>query len=260
MRKMINKQSPIAVFDSGMGGISVLKELYKIMPNENFVYFGDSKNAPYGVKTTEEICELTTTHVENFIKQGAKAVVIACNTATSAAADLLRSRYRDFPIIGLEPAVKPAALSRHCPRVLVMATPLTLREKKFKRLINEYDDRGEFFLLPAPRLVNLVEEFELSGEKLDEYLSELFYPYRNMDIDCVVLGCTHYPFVKNEITKFFNRDICIFDGGEGSARQTKRVLDAKNLLNDTAQKGTIVFKNSLSEKIPYSKRLFEYKY
>lgn len=256
---MISKQSPIAVFDSGMGGISVLKELHKIMPNENFLYLGDSKNAPYGVKTTEEICELTTHHVENFIKQGAKAVVIACNTATSAAADSLRSRYRDFPIIGLEPALKPAALCAHCPRVLVMATPLTIREKKFRRLQHEYDDRAEFFNLPAPNLVTLVEDLQLSGEKLTAYLEEILKPYKNLDIDCVVLGCTHFPFVRGEIERFFDNKVLIFDGGEGSARQTKRVLEAKNLLNDSQEKGTIVFENSLPEKIDYCKRLFEHK-
>lgn len=137
-----NKQSPIAVIDSGMGGITVLRKLHRIMPNENYIYFGDSANSPYGTKTTEQIRDLTVQGVEMLMSKGAKSVVIACNTATAAAAAYLREKYPDYPFVGLEPAIKPAALSGKWPRVLVLATPLTLKEKKFNDLMARLDRKS----------------------------------------------------------------------------------------------------------------------
>ena len=164
---MITKNSPIAVVDSGMGGITVLKKLYRIMPNENYIYFGDSANSPYGTKTKEEIKNLTVNAVEALMKRGAKSVVIACNTATSAAADTLREKYPNFPFVGLEPALKPAALSSKWPRVLVMATNLTLREEKFNKLMARFEDDAEFIKLPAPELVGFVESAMLYSLSFD---------------------------------------------------------------------------------------------
>ena len=140
MKTISRADAPIAVFDSGVGGLSVLKTLRRVLPSENFIYYGDSANAPYGEKTAEEVKKAAHNVTRTLLSYGAKAIVIACNTATSAAAEFLRSTYPDVPIIGMEPAVKPAALSAPHPTVLVMATPLTLREAKFRSLIDKYKD------------------------------------------------------------------------------------------------------------------------
>ncbi len=253
---MTDCERPIGVFDSGMGGVSVLRELYKIMPNENYIYYGDSKNAPYGVKSTEMILQLTTNSFEYLLSKNVKAVVLACNTATSAAAAVLRSRYKDFPIIGLEPALKPAALSSEHPTVIVMATPLTLREKKFSLLMDRFNDEAEIIRLPAPGLVELIEQDKLGTDELREYLKKLFEPFDKSKIDCVVLGCTHYPFAKREIQQVLGERVKIFDGGEGAARQTRHLLEAANMLNPQTQKGNIIFENSDSRHIEFSKKLF----
>ncbi|MCM1363791.1 MAG: glutamate racemase [Faecalibacterium sp.] len=255
---MSDSKNPIGVFDSGMGGVSVLRELYKIMPNENYIYYGDSKNAPYGVKSTEEILQLTTNSVEYLISRGVKAVVIACNTATSAAAAYLREKHSGFPIIGLEPALKPAALSKEDPTVIVMATPLTLREKKFADLMQRFEDDAQIIKLPAPELVELVESDKLGTQEMKDYLERLFSPFDKSKIDCVVLGCTHYPFARDMIQEILGNDVRIFDGGEGAARQTKRVLEEKGQLNLQQKNGKIIFENSDSSHIAFSKKLFEY--
>ena len=132
---MSTDNRPIGVLDSGLGGISVLRELVKLMPGEDFIYYGDSANAPYGTRTPEEVIDLTKKDVEFLLERGAKAIVVACNTATSAGIQILRERYTDIPVIGIEPALKPAVLSKQNPKVLVMATPMTLREEKFHHLM-----------------------------------------------------------------------------------------------------------------------------
>lgn len=253
---MISKDSPIAVFDSGMGGVSVLRELYKLMPEENYLYFGDSKNAPYGVKSTEEIKRLTIQNVTALINKGAKAVVIACNTATSAAAKELREAYPDVIIIGLEPALKPAVLSKEHPTVVVLATPLTLREEKFEALYNRFKDDAEIIRLPAPYLVRLVEEDKVDTEETTEYLKTLFEGLDKEKIDCLVLGCTHFPFAKRRLSSFLGGHVKIFNGAEGAARQTQRLLKEKNLLLEKGEKGSIIFENSDEKQIEFAKKLF----
>lgn len=253
---MITKESPIAVFDSGMGGVSVLRQLYKIMPCENYIYFGDCKNAPYGTKSTQEIRTLTTQNVERLIKKGAKAVVIACNTATSAAAASLRDAHPGYPIIGLEPALKPAALSKEHPTVVVMATPLTLREKKFYDLLVRFEENANVIKLPAPKIVELVEQDKVDTEEMTAYLEEIFSPFDKNKIDCVVLGCTHFPFAKHQIKKFLGKHVEIFNGAEGAARRTKSLLEQMELLRSAEERGTIIFENSAPEHIEFSKKLF----
>lgn len=147
---MDRTQCPIGVFDSGVGGISVLRELVARMPNENYIFFGDSKNAPYGTKTLKEVQELTCADAAYLISQNVKALVVACNTATSAAINILREKYVDMPIIGIEPALKPAVHARENPRVLVMATPMTLREEKFHALMQKFESDADILPLPAP--------------------------------------------------------------------------------------------------------------
>ena len=170
---VIQKEQPVAVFDSGMGGISVLRELVKIMPNEDFIYYGDSANAPYGTKSLEEVRTLTCQHARDLFESGAKGLVVACNTATSAAVRVLREKYPYIPIVGIEPAVKPAVKSAEHPIVLVMATPMTIKEQKFQKLMERYKGEAEIIPLPCPGLMNFVERGDLDGEDLRQYLQEL---------------------------------------------------------------------------------------
>lgn len=241
---MEQMQQPIGVFDSGLGGISVLRELVAFLPNENYLYLGDSKHAPYGTKSLQEVQELTCNNIEYLIEKGAKAIVVACNTATSAAIRILRERHPDMPIIGIEPALKPAVLQKEHPSVLVMATPMTLREKKFQALMKRYEDQAEIISLPCPGLMEFVERGELEGEALEAYFKDLFAPFQEKKIDSAVLGCTHYPLVKNVIQKMLGDSVTLFDGGEGTAHETYRRLEEKNLLNPSQQKGTVVFENT----------------
>ena len=224
------KDLPIAVIDSGVGGISVLRELIKIMPDEHFLYFGDSKNAPYGSKSREEVLEITRANLDFLKVEGIKALVIACNTATSAAVKVLREENPSLPIIGIEPAIKPAAMMGNHPRVLVMATPLTLEEKKFLDLAKKYSHLANYIPLPCPRLAKLIESGDVDGEEIRAYLAGLLSPYANQKIDAIVLGCTHYPHVKELIAAHFPESTLIFDGGEGTARETMRRLSEAGLL------------------------------
>lgn len=242
---MDKRQQPIGVFDSGVGGISVLRELVSLMPNETYIFYGDSANAPYGTKTLEEVQRLTCSDAQYLADKGVKALVVACNTATSAAVNLLRARYTDMPVIGIEPALKPAVHYKRHPRVLVLATPMTLREEKFHRLMMRFEEEAEILPCPCPGLVEFVERGELEGRRLEEFLAGLFRTYLHAPVDCVVLGCTHYPFVKGTIQKVLGANTAIFDGGEGTARETKRRLEEYGLRSLSTGKGAVVLENSL---------------
>ncbi|SER42657.1 glutamate racemase [Lachnobacterium bovis] len=256
MSYQLLKENPIAVFDSGMGGISVLRELLKVMPNEDYIFFGDSKNAPYGIKTKEQVNELTCQHADEFFKRGCKALVVACNTATTAAVRNLRNKYPDIPIVGIEPAVKPAALSKEHPTVLVMATPMTIREEKLHNLISRFNDQADIIPLPCPGLMDFVERGDTDSKELEEYLISLLKDYRINKLDAVVLGCTHYPFVKKKIKEVIGDDVLIFDGGYGTAKEARRRLEVAGLRNPRTTKGTVIFENSLGqEKIEQEKAL-----
>ena len=231
----------IGVFDSGVGGISVLRELVRLMPEEDYVYFGDSKNAPYGDKSVEEVRSLTLVNIDMLVKKGAKAVVVACNTATSAAVNDLRSIYKDIPVIGIEPAVKPAAEYKDNSVIVVMATDVTLREKKFRNLINDFKDRAEIISVPCHGLAELVEEGKLDCDETRKYLENLLKPYAER-VDSVVLGCTHYPFVSDLISDITGA--VIFDGGEGTARETKRKLLEYGIKSSGTETGNISFISS----------------
>ncbi len=250
--------APVAVFDSGVGGISVLKELTALLPRENFWYFGDSANAPYGTKSIEEIRSLTCRSIRRMIEGGAKAVVIACNTATSAAAEILREEYTHLPIIGIEPALKPAAMSHEHSRVLVMATPATLKLKKFNDLMHHYEDRAQTFILPCPRLVELIELGELESPEMYEYLRGLLADFIEHPVDSVVLGCTHFPFAKKALRDILGDHVQFFDGGAGTARQLKRQLEKWELVNPSTEPGRIVFDTSRpsEEELALCRRLF----
>ena len=197
------KSKPIGFFDSGVGGLSVLIQAMKLMPQENYIYFGDSKNAPYGTKAVEEARRLTFQAVEFLRSKGVKAVVIACNTATSAAINELRSAYLDMPIIGIEPALKPAVELGKEGKIIIMATPMTLSEEKFNKLMLEYADRAEIVPMPCAGLVEFIEKGIVEGDELEAYLRNKMGNLPNEEVAAIVLGCTHYPFIKKTIMQDF---------------------------------------------------------
>ncbi|MGM9679918.1 MAG: glutamate racemase [Eubacteriales bacterium] len=226
------KSASIGVFDSGMGGISTLRELIARLPGENFLFYGDDKNAPYGIKTVDQVRTLAEDCVEHLMAWGPlKAVVIACNTATGAAAGYLREKYPDLIIIGAEPALKPAVRYKEHSRVLVMATPLTLQTVKFKELERRVGRDSTVLELPCPGLMEFVERGIVDGEELLTLLHTLLDPYVGK-VDSVVLGCTHYPFLQKAISGILGQGVPLFDGNEGIAAETARRLAEKGLLSD----------------------------
>ena len=237
---------PVAVLDSGIGGVTVLRELVKLMPEENFIYLADSANAPYGTKSTELVREITLKNVEALFDEGIKAVVIACNTATGAAAKILRETY-DLPVVGIEPAIKMAADLCDRPSVLVMATPLTLKQEKFIDLKNRFENSEDMTLLPCAGLVELIEEGHTDDGVLDGFLERLFEPLGDKKFDAAVLGCTHYPLAAAGISKRLP-GVRLFDGSAGVARQTKRRLESEGLKRPEGLTGTVEIRNSLSDE------------
>lgn len=216
-------QVPIGVFDSGVGGISTLRELVALLPEETFLYYGDDRHAPYGVRPTAEVRALTADCVDELVNAGVKAIVLACNTATAAAATYLRERYPAMPIIGAEPAVKPAVTGGHR-KIGVMATPTTLREEKFHSLVDRFGGEVEIIPLPAPGLVELIEQDIRSGEQLEALLGRVLMPAVEKGMDALVLGCTHYPFARDAIQSVVGEEVKLYDGNRGIALQTARSL------------------------------------
>ncbi len=225
---------PIGIFDSGIGGISVLAEIIKILPYEEFVYFADTLHAPYGDKPEDAVRALSIKAAEFLSSIGIKCLVVACNTATGAAINEIRKMCA-FPVVGMEPAVKPAAELGIKGKILVMATPLTLKSKKFNELIRHYKHRSEIVPLPCPGLVEIIEQGHTHGREIEEYLSHLFSSVNKEDISSIVLGCTHYVLIKEEIVKVMGMEISIIDGNYGTARHTMTILQKEQLLNNKAE-------------------------
>lgn len=232
----------IAVFDSGVGGLSVLRHLKRLLPQERFLYFGDSKNAPYGTKSRQEIRELTMAAAEMLAGRGIKALVVACNTATAAAITELRRAWPELIVVGIEPAVKVAA--EHFPggTIGVMATPATLQLEKLSHLMARVCRGVQVVKLPAPGLVELIEEGLGESDRAKALLRPLLSPWAGK-LDALVLGCTHYPFAANTIRELVGRHTQLIDGGEGTARRTRQLLQEKGLL--FAGPGEIIIENSL---------------
>lgn len=241
------KNQSIGVFDSGLGGLSVLKQLIALMPNESYIYYGDSLHAPYGTKSLEQVQELTMQAVEHLSTFRMKGLVIACNTATSAAIRRIRSCYPQLVVVGIEPAIKPAALSYPHSRVLVMATPRTLKEEKFLRLSQQFGQETEIVKVPCEGLMEFVERGILEGEELERYLQEKLAPYLTDTTRAVVLGCTHYPFLWKTLEKVLGGQIPIFDGSFGTARELQRRLAAENRLASPDAEGHLTLMNSKEE-------------
>ena len=242
---MNQKQDYIAVFDSGVGGISVLRHLRRVMPGERFLYFGDSANAPYGSRSTEAVRDLTLAAMEKLTTEyPVKALVIACNTATAAAVKQVREAYSHMIVIGIEPALKLAA--DHFPggRVGVMATEVTLREEKFDTLLHRFDENCVIHRIPAPGLVQLIEQGKVDTEETEDLLRQILGPYIGK-LDALVLGCTHYPFAAATIRRIMGENIVLLDGGDGTARETRRRLAEAGLLRDGS--GEICWENSAGD-------------
>lgn len=240
-------RAPVAVFDSGLGGISVLRELVRTLPRENYLYFGDSLHAPYGTKTPQEVVDLSLQAADRLLSQGAKALVVACNTATSAAIRTLRKTYPELAIVGTEPAIKPAVERHPGGRVLMLATAMTVQEEKFQRLKAQYDDQAQIIPIACSGLMEYVEQGVLRGAEVEGYLLDKLEPYLKVPIDAVVLGCTHYPFLRGAIRRIVGRRPEIIDGSIGIARQLERRLEEQGLLNPGDVSGKVEFQNSLDE-------------
>ncbi len=241
---MNTKQDYIGLFDSGVGGISVLRHMLRLMPNERYLYIGDSANAPYGTKTREQVKKLSFAMAEKLMKRGIKALVVACNTATSAAINDLRSAYPDLIVVGIEPALKLAADRFPKGNLGVMATPMTLREEKFDVLLHRFDSQCRVSKIPAPGLVELIEQGKGNSAEAESLLKSLLKDYIG-SLDALVLGCTHYPFASRAISRVLGDQVVLLDGGDGTARETKRRLAQAGLLNDGP--GEIVIENSSAD-------------
>ena len=243
---------PIGVFDSGVGGISALQAMIHVLPQEHFIYYGDTANAPYGTKETEEVIDCVRRVTDRLLERHIKALVIACNTATGAAAYTLR-RELTIPVIGMEPALKPASEVRKNGDILVLATPLTLHQEKFNRLMEKYGEGA--VRVPCTGLMELVEQENWAASKA--YLEEVFALYDLKRVDAVVLGCTHYVFLKDMIREMLPERIVITEGSEGTARQLRRVLVRNRLLREDG-KGMVELETSGStEDIEKMRRLLE---
>lgn len=224
---MAERNKPIGVFDSGVGGIGTLAALRRELPQERFLFYGDTANAPYGTKSREEVMTCVSRIMDHLLENNVKAVVIACNTATAVAAAELRAKY-ELPIIGIEPALKPAHEMRREGSILVLATPMTLKLEKFRALYERYGEGA--IPLPCPGLMELVERE--ADDEARRYLLELFAPYDLTKVDAVVLGCTHYVFLRPILKEILPENVSVLDGNLGTARQLRRVLIQRDLLAD----------------------------
>ncbi len=247
---------PIGVFDSGVGGISVLREVRALLPQEDLIFYGDNAYAPYGTRPPEQVLDRAWAVAHALIDQGAKALLIACNTATSVAAVALRAELT-MPVIGMEPALKPASLQRHGGSVLVMATPVTLGLPKFAQLMARYGEGA--VPVPCPGLMEFAERGELSSDALDALLARLLGDWAHRPVDAVVLGCTHYVFLQEAIAKHFSPDTPLIDGNLGTARHLVHLLSQQGLLREDGHTGTITLETSgdLETVLPVMKRLLE---
>ena len=251
---MNTKQDYIAVFDSGLGGLSVLRHLRRRMPGERFLYYGDSAHAPYGVRSRADVEALTLSAADRLMHRGLKALVVACNTATSAAIGALREKYPELIVVGIEPALKLAADRFPGGRIGVMATPVTLREEKFSLLLTRYAASCQVYKIPAPQLVPLIEEGRVDTPVMEQTLHTLLDPFASR-MDALVLGCTHFPFASHAMERLLGPKVAVLDGGDGTARETLHRLEAADLLEHGD--GELILENSLGtqEIIRRSRRM-----
>lgn len=213
----------IGFFDSGIGGLTVLREAMKVLPHADYLFYADTQNVPYGPKSRADVRQYIFMAIDFIVKKGVDAIVIACNTATSVAIEDLRKRY-GIPIIGMEPAVKPAVENHVDKRILVTATELTLKEDKLKKLISRLDCEDIVDLLPLPGLVTFAEKFEFGEQSVLPYLTDVLSPYELHNFKTVVLGCTHFIYYKDLLRRLVPVDVEIIDGNCGTVKMLVRTL------------------------------------
>ncbi len=222
--------NPIGVFDSGIGGTSIWKEINSLLPNENTIYLADSKNAPYGQKSEEKILELSIKNTEILLEKNCKVIVVACNTATTNAIQYLRENY-NVPFIGIEPAIKPASINTKTKNIGILATKGTLNSGLFTATSSNINKEVTIIEQIGEGLVELIEKGDLTSKKMTDLLTDHLQKLIKHNIDYLVLGCTHYPYLIPQIREVIGTDITIIDSGQAVAKQTKRVLENNNLLN-----------------------------
>ena len=232
----------IGIFDSGIGGLSVLHQAMITMPEADYIFYADVDNVPYGEKTKEEVRKLVDHAVGFLVDKGCQAIVLACNTATSAAISYLREKYK-LPIIGIEPAVKPAVEHTHesGKRVMVVSTPVTAKGEKLKKLVDKYDDKHIVDVVALPKLVRFAQDDDFDSSDVTDYLKSEFAPYNLNDYSELVLGCTHFNYFKDSFARLFPKDADIIDGNIGVSNNLKNTLKANNLLdeNDVSDNGKV---------------------
>jgi len=234
------KNNSIGFFDSGIGGITIWESVNRLLPNENTIYLADSKNSPYGKKPNDELINISKENVEFLINKKCKLIVVACNTATTNSINFLRKSY-NLPFIGIEPAIKPAALNTKTGKIGVLATKGTLGSSLFEKTSNIHGQNVKIIEQHGLGLVELIEKGIYSGPKIDSLLKEYLNPMLENNIDKLVLGCTHYPLIKESIKKIINESINIIECSEAVALQTERVLIKSNLINSGTEKSKKLF-------------------
>ncbi len=227
--RVLDRRQPLGVFDSGLGGLSVLREIRTMLPSEDVSYYADNAYCPYGLRDPREIQERTVLISQLLLDRGAKAIVVACNTASAMAIDHLRDAFPGIAFIGLEPAVKPAAKLTRTGKVGVLATPRTVAGERLRWLIETHANGVEVRTVAATGLVELVEAGVLSGAGVTAALRPLLDPMLEAGVDVVVLGCTHYPFLRPEIERYVGSDVAVIDSGVAIARRTLAVLSQLGL-------------------------------
>ena len=243
----MTNNNPIGLFDSGIGGTSIWKEIHQLLPNENTIYLADSKNAPYGQKSKDEIIQLSFKNTEFLLNQNCKLIVVACNTATTNAIKELRDKY-DVPFIGIEPAIKPAATNSQTQKIGILATKGTLNSELFHKNVEKFQDIKIIEQI-GYNLVTLIENGEMNSPEMNDLLQEYLTPMIEQNIDYLVLGCTHYPYLIPQIQKIIPKNIKIIDSGEAVARQTKSILENKVGFRNSLEKSIQIFYTNANPKV-----------
>ncbi len=257
----MSNKNPIGLFDSGIGGTSIWKEIHQLLPHENTIYLADSKNAPYGKRSKQEIIDLSCKNVDFLLEQNCKMIVVACNTATTNAIKELREKYPHIPFIGIEPAIKPAANQSETQTIGILATKGTLNSDLFNKQVESYD-KVKIIEQVGYGLVELIEGGKIQSDEMSNLLKIYLRPMIKANIDYLVLGCSHYPYLIPEIKKIMPDHIKIIDSGQAVAKQTKSVLEKNDLLNTSNTKATTLFyTNSDAEVLKtilgFSENVFE---
>ena len=248
----MNQINKIGIFDSGIGGLTVLKKIVEVLPNEKYIYYADTDNVPYGIKPKEEVKKYVKEAIEFLVSKQVKAIVVACNTATSIAIKYLRETY-EIPIIGIEPALKPAIEKRNGKKVLIMATPITIKEKKLQNLVEDLNASEYVDLMDMPKLVEFAEKMEFESDEVKKYIKEKLKKYNLNDYSVLVLGCTHFPLFKKSLSEIFLNKIQMIDGSLGVSNRLKDILEKRDLLGNNKLEIKYYHSGKLANKIDIEK-------